>query len=108
MFAIRVVTFFFSLRNNENFQFWGRACKGLCSHHSHSHNKRKNLNKLKISNSSQICQRTEVAGQSSGLQTGGRGGCRGSQPYLGGGPQLGPALVGQSHCRQLSVGELKT
>ena len=93
MFAIRVVTcffFFLSLRNNENFQVGGQACKELGSHHSHSHNKKKYLNKLKISNSTQIRQRTEVAGQSSGLKTGGRGGCRGSQLYLSRSPQLEP------------------
>ena len=105
MFAIRVVTFFFLLEIMRTSSFGVERVKGFQVIIPILKTREKNLNKLKISNSSQICQRTEVAGQSSGLQTGGRGGCRGSQPYLGGGPQLGPALVGQSHCRPLSIAE---
>lgn len=58
--------------------------------------RKKYRNKLKISSSSQIRQRTEVSGQSSGLKTGGRGRCRGSQLYMSRILQLEPDTADSS------------
>jgi len=93
MFAIRVVTcfFFFSLLEIMRTSSLGvKHVKNLEVIIPILTIRKKYLNKLKISNSSQIRQRTEVAGQSSSLKTGGRGGYRGSQLYLNRSPQLEP------------------
>lgn len=99
MFAIRVITcffFFFLLEIMRTSSFGVKQVKNFEVIIPIHTTRKKYLNKLKISSSSQIRQRTEVAGQSSGLKTGGRGRCRGFQLYMSRSLQLEPDTADSS------------